>query len=356
MNSFPEPVKVLVLNNRYPSSKKPFVASYVKSLGEVFTSLGLQVDFLVDTGNSDSKLGQIRDLARYNLKVLTSKKLTESDVLVINHFQLYWAALKKRVSSKQTLIFHWHGSEIKGSSKFQNFDEWNTDPLIVDGFHVFPSEYFKNLVLEKVPGLKNWRVIPTGGVDKALFCERKKELSDTLTIGFAGHLRKEKGVDFFLRLIDQQEEIEKQTGKKLHFRAIEYGDPTGENIAQLKAKKAIELSKPMLKEEMPAYYNQLDVLVFPTRSESLGLVPIEAMACGVPVICPDDFACPEYCIPGVSGELFQPNNFESFLASLYKTVEKHEHYNPVSIAQSTYSTAIVKEKYGQLLLEVNRKK
>lgn len=353
MNSFPEPVKVLVLNNRYPSSKKPFVASYVKSLGEVFTSLGLQVDFLVDTGNSNSKLGQIRDLARYNLKVLTSKKLTESDVLVINHFQLYWAALKKRVSPKQTLIFHWHGSEIKGSSKFQNFDEWNTDPLILDGFHVFPSEYFKNLVLEKVPGLKNWKVIPTGGVDTALFCERKKESSDTLTIGFAGHLRKEKGVDFFLRLIDQQEEIEKQTGKKLRFRAIEYGDPTGENIAKLKAKKAIELSKPMLKEEMPAYYNQLDVLVFPTRSESLGLVPIEAMACGVPVICPDDFACPEYCIPGVSGELFQPAKYDSFFKSLQNTLENLGYYTPRNVSVEKYSKHIVEEMYKLLLKELN---
>ena len=347
-------MKVLVLNNRYPSSKKPFVASYVKSLGEIFNSLDLQVDYLVDTGNSDSKLGQIRDLARYNLKVLTSKKLTDSDVLVINHFQLYWAALKKRVSPKQTLIFHWHGSEIKGSSKFQNFDGWNADPLIVNGFHVFPSEYFKNLVLKKVPSIKNWKVIPTGGVDTELFCEKKNETRDTLTIGFAGHLRKEKGVDFFLRLIDQQAEIEEQTGKTLRFRAIEYGDSSGENIAMLKAKQAVDLSKPMLKEEMPAYYNKLDVLVFPTRSESLGLVPIEAMACGVPVICPSDFACPEYCVSGVSGELFEADDFGSFFKELQRVERNLNQYNPRKIAVENYSKLIVQEKYRELLEELSK--
>src|SRR5690606_12554194 len=36
-------------------------------------------------------------------------------------------------------------------------------------------------------------------------------------------------------------------------------------------------------EMLPAYYNCADVFVFPSRTDTFGLVMIEAMACGVPV-------------------------------------------------------------------------
>ena len=36
-------------------------------------------------------------------------------------------------------------------------------------------------------------------------------------------------------------------------------------------------------EELPAYYNCADVFVFPSRTDTFGLVLVEAMACGVPV-------------------------------------------------------------------------
>ena len=36
-------------------------------------------------------------------------------------------------------------------------------------------------------------------------------------------------------------------------------------------------------DELPAYYNCADVFVFPSRTDTFGLVLVEAMACGVPV-------------------------------------------------------------------------
>ena len=37
-------------------------------------------------------------------------------------------------------------------------------------------------------------------------------------------------------------------------------------------------------QELPLYYNASDVLVIPSYYESFGLVALEAMACGIPVI------------------------------------------------------------------------
>lgn len=50
-------------------------------------------------------------------------------------------------------------------------------------------------------------------------------------------------------------------------------------------------------EELVSIYNVSDAFIFPTRreGESLGLVAIEAMACGTPVIA-SDFAAPKYYV------------------------------------------------------------
>ena len=40
-------------------------------------------------------------------------------------------------------------------------------------------------------------------------------------------------------------------------------------------------------ERMPTWYNAADVCVFPSYYESFGLVPLESLACGTPVVAAD---------------------------------------------------------------------
>lgn len=37
------------------------------------------------------------------------------------------------------------------------------------------------------------------------------------------------------------------------------------------------------KDELPYFYNKADVFVFPRKTDTFGLVLLEAMACGLPV-------------------------------------------------------------------------
>lgn len=52
-------------------------------------------------------------------------------------------------------------------------------------------------------------------------------------------------------------------------------------------------------------YSAMDVFAQPSRAESFGLVSVEAMACGVPVVAYDTTAVPEYVLPGQTGLLSQ---------------------------------------------------
>jgi len=58
---------------------------------------------------------------------------------------------------------------------------------------------------------------------------------------------------------------------------------------------------------MPLYYNAVDVLVHPSFVEAFGLVFIEAMACGKPVLAFDIPPMNEIINNGISGLLIKPS-------------------------------------------------
>ncbi len=55
------------------------------------------------------------------------------------------------------------------------------------------------------------------------------------------------------------------------------------------------------KDRLSEIYNEADVFVFPTLCEGFGLVVLEAMACGVPVICSENAGGNDTIIEGDNG-------------------------------------------------------
>ncbi|EKQ50862.1 MULTISPECIES: glycosyltransferase family 1 protein [unclassified Clostridium] len=62
-------------------------------------------------------------------------------------------------------------------------------------------------------------------------------------------------------------------------------------------------------EDMPLFYNATEVLVYPSFYEGFGLPPIEAMACGTPVIASNVTSLPEVCYE--SALFIDPNDIEA---------------------------------------------
>jgi glycosyltransferase involved in cell wall biosynthesis len=61
--------------------------------------------------------------------------------------------------------------------------------------------------------------------------------------------------------------------------------------------------------DMPALYNAADVVLYPTvKDEPLGLVPIEAMACGRPVVASRSGGIVESVVDGATGYLVEPDD------------------------------------------------
>lgn len=74
-------------------------------------------------------------------------------------------------------------------------------------------------------------------------------------------------------------------------------------------------------DDLPALYRGADVFVYPSLYEGFGLPPLEAMACGTPVIASNSSSLPE--VVGNAGILIPPEDSERLGTELYRLV-----YNP----------------------------
>jgi len=115
--------------------------------------------------------------------------------------------------------------------------------------------------------IKRW----TRGVDTELFRPRPKEfIQDPRPISlYVGRVAVEKNIEAFLNL---------------DIPGTKYVVGGGPMLAQLKRRHPdVRFVGPHHGEELAKYYAAADVFVFPSKTDTFGLVILEALACGVPV-------------------------------------------------------------------------
>jgi len=72
------------------------------------------------------------------------------------------------------------------------------------------------------------------------------------------------------------------------------------------------------KEILASFYSYAELFVYPSSVETFGLPPLEAMACGTPVVGSDKTSVPE--IIGDAGLIVDPNNIENLSKTIYKVL------------------------------------
>lgn len=80
-------------------------------------------------------------------------------------------------------------------------------------------------------------------------------------------------------------------------------------IHNLKLENDIIFTGQVPESDLPLYYNAADLFIFPSRYEGFGLPPLEAMACGCPVLCANTTSLPEIT-GGNPSILFDPDRQE----------------------------------------------
>lgn len=90
-------------------------------------------------------------------------------------------------------------------------------------------------------------------------------------------------------------------------------------------------------EDLPALYRSATALVYPSIFEGFGLPPLEAMACGTPVITSKTSSLPE--VVGEAGLLINPHSETDIAQAILKVVkdeQKHEEMRQLGLIQASY--------------------
>ena len=167
-----------------------------------------------------------------------------------------------------------------------------------------PSNPMRDRLVER--GLKNVYVIPNA-VDVGIFRPGKRPPNKDPCILFVGRLGKEKKIEV---LIDAAPKILKEY-HRAKFRIV------GTGIHEAWYKKLVGekgLTDSFVFEryldlsDLIDAYRGCDVFAMPSETETQGLVALEAMACGRPVVGADALGLKDVITHGVDGYLFRPGS------------------------------------------------
>jgi len=165
-------------------------------------------------------------------------------------------------------------------------------------------------------GIKNVRLWPQG-VDARLFHpsrasqEWRERLSggdpDAKVMLYVGRLAPEKGIEGL------RAALEAHPNARL---AIVGKGPAQEDLKKAFAGTPTVFTGQILGEQLAAAYASADLFVFPSTTETLGMVMIEALASGLPVVAAKSGASHEVVTEGRDGLLYEPGSTASMTATV----------------------------------------
>ena len=100
--------------------------------------------------------------------------------------------------------------------------------------------------------------------------------------------------------------------------------------------------------EIAALYAQADVLVFPTLSDSFGMVILEAMAAGIPVICSP--YCSDVVQDGISGFVVEPSDTKALAEKISLIIHDRALRSRLSQAARLRARQFSQENHGEHLI------
>ncbi|MFW5988459.1 MAG: glycosyltransferase family 4 protein, partial [bacterium] len=140
-------------------------------------------------------------------------------------------------------------------------------------------------------------------------------------LAFVGKLTDFKGVDL---LIKAAEEYEKKFSDIMTL-IIGHGellDDLKKQVEKLNLKNIYFLGN-LPQKELPAFYSSADLSIVPSRVEPFGLVAVEALACGTPVIASRAGGLPDFINQKV-GRLFKMNDADDLAAKIIEALNNND--------------------------------
>ncbi len=285
-NNFTQRFQDITARNNIPVIAYPYLSRHSRFTGKLANSwIGTKIfPFDLECLGAFLSLPSLRKAAK------------DSDLLAVNYpvesllFPLLPRSIKK--------VIHFHGHSLPPLfNKLQRGVLNHTDLCITC------SNWARKQLEAKMPGFR-FEVIPNG-IDPELFrpgiespyspdCAYDHSLPK---IGIVARLSEAKGLEEFFHVARALE------GEAEFFVAGPPDVGYQHRLDVMRQQPNIHLLGPIEHKALPAFYNFLDLFLFPTHFESQGIVLLEAQACGLPVISTKAGGVPESVRDGETATL-----------------------------------------------------
>lgn len=193
------------------------------------------------------------------------------------------------------------------------------------------SEYTKGLILSQLPQVKDRIFMHPSAVDGSIFYIKGKKEALIEKFGLAGRptilslarlsTPEHKGQDRVLKALPR---VLEKVPNAIY---LIVGSGNDERVSAILSKypelrKSVILAGPAPDSERVDYYNLGDVYALPSKFEGFGIVFIESLACGVPVVASDAYGCREGLLGGDLGLLVPPDDLEAIADAIVEILSK----------------------------------
>jgi len=203
-------------------------------------------------------------------------------------------------------------------------------------------------------------VLPTG-VNQSIFKKSpenrqilRRELgisSKTKVLLFVGRMAKEKNLEFLIKMFR-----EILNGKSNVLMLMVGDGPHLKNLYRiaknLNLMKNIRFMGLISRETMPTFYQVADIFVFPSLTDTQGLVILEAIACGLPVVALKDDVLQEMVIDNKNGFLIEKSSAAIFAGQVLKILDDASLYERFSENSLKISRNFSNKNQAEKLLDI----
>ena len=283
----------------------------------------------------------------------------------IIHGQHVWALSALAADCGVPLVLTAHGTDLMGFDKWPEMRHFAETAMEACAKVICISADNEKLLLEVFPQYADKVVRMRNGYNPDICFPQALDRAEVLApygieyagediILFAGKMTRFKGIDI---LLDAAAVYESELPNAI---TLLVGD--GEERANLEAQaaelglKRAYFTGNVAQDELARLYNIADIDLVPSRREPFGLVAVEAMACGTPVVATNQGGLPDFVNDSV-GALVNPEDAADLARGIVETLRRALD-NPgwrdmiAAYARGNYSQAVIIRELDELYHEV----
>ncbi|PZN11007.1 MAG: glycosyltransferase family 4 protein [Bacillota bacterium] len=314
----------------YPNRREPAFGLFVQKQVEALRGAGVQVDVLAMPRRGSGWRGRLA----YGLWALRGLgRLARRYDAVHAHYAvpsgvlgLWYRRLRGR-----PLVVTVHGSDVLVlPERFPRLAPLLRRVLTGADHVIAVSNFLRQRVMERF-GVPPGRItVQSAGIDTRVFrpeapgaAEVRARYGQQPLVVFTGNLIRRKGVDVLIQAFARVRERLGSGHLLLVGPPVEedYHEILRERVAALHLEEHVTFAGPLPPAEVAAAMAAADVFVLPSLDEGLGLVVLEALACGVPVVASRVGGIPEIVQDGDFGLLVPPGDVNALAGAIRRVLE-----------------------------------